>query len=102
MAFDPNEHYLDADGFQRHKETHHYIGIQGAPPPENPDAGGEYPKWVVPHQNHVHQRGEHISTPHFPEHYVNRANGEVLVLAHTEEDGKRAAADPNAVELLGQ
>lgn len=102
MSFNHDEHYLDEKGFQRHKETHHLIGIEGAPPAKHPDEGSEFPKWVVPHHHHVHQRGEHISTPHFPQFHINRNGGEVTVLVHTPEEEKHALSDPHAPQLLGQ
>lgn len=104
MAFDHENHTIDEAGFQRHKETGHLIGIEGAPPEKHPEAGSEYPKWVKPHHHHVHRHkleggGEHVSTPHFTQHHVRRDNGEVTVLVHTPEEEAVALADPNAAPI---
>jgi hypothetical protein len=101
MSFNHEEHYLDEKGFQRHKETHHLIGIEGAPPAKHPDDGAEFPKWVKPHPHHVHRqhRGdvEHVSTPHFTQHHVRRDSGDVTVLVHTPEEEAKALAAPDEV-----
>lgn len=97
MAFDHENHVIDADGFQRHKTSGHLIGIEEAPPVKHPEDGAEWPKWVVPHESHVvrQKRGdvEHISTPHFQHHHVNRADGVVTVLAHDAEEEAKAMAE---------
>jgi hypothetical protein len=103
--FDHENHFLDEKGFARHKETGHLIGIEGAPAEKHPDVGGGFPRWVVPHADHVvrEQRGdiEHISTPHFTQHHVRRHDGEVTVLAHTPEEAEFALAAPAAAPLIG-
>lgn len=58
----------------------------------------EYPKWVTPHASHVVRRKddadapEHVSTPAWPQHHVNRVNGEVTVLVNDAAEEKRAKA----------
>jgi hypothetical protein len=96
MAFDHENHVIDAAGFQRHKETGHLIGIEGAPLAAHPHAGDEFPKWVKPHSNHIETQGERSVTPRFPEHHVRRHDGEVSVLVHTPEEEALALADPKA------
>ena len=95
MAFDHENHVIDpASGFQRHKDTGHLIGIEGAPPAQHPDAGSEFPKWVMPHASHVvmHPIHGHVTTPHFAEHHVDRQSKDVTVLVHDAEDEARALA----------
>ena len=96
MAFDHENHIIDpATGFQIHKETGHRIGVDPAPPrPVHADT--DWPKWVKPHDNHIHRHGDHLSTPHFPSHHVNRDGGDVMVLVHTPEEEAAALADPLA------
>lgn len=101
MAFDHENHTIDpVTGFQIHKETGHRIGVDPAPPgPVHNDA--DWPKWVKPHDGHVHRQRhgdgpEHVSAPHFPHHHVNRASGEVTVLVHTPDEEAVALADPHA------
>jgi hypothetical protein len=97
MAFDPNEHVLDpATGFHRHKVTGHLVGIEQAPPAKHPNDGGEFPKWVQPHQGHVKYDPVHgtPTTPGFPDFHVVRGTNEVHVLVHNEDDESRAMAAP--------
>lgn len=100
MSFNPDEHYIDGAGFQRHKETHHLVGIEGKPH-QRVAEDEEWPKWVKPHPNHIKRQAKlggapHTSTPGF-ECFVNdREGGEVTVKVHDEEEEKRALADPHA------
>ena len=93
MAFNHEEHELDpVTGFQRHKDTKHLIGIEQAPSIPSP-VGDEWPKWVVPHANHVVSQGVSVSTPHFTQHHKNRHDGVVSVLVHTAEEEELALAE---------
>lgn len=45
----------------------------------------EFPKFVIPDPSHVvRSDGGHVSTPGFPEFFVNRVTQEVTVLVHDE------------------
>jgi hypothetical protein len=97
MAFDPEYHIIHPEnGFQVHKDTGHRIGLDSAPHARVTDET-EWPKWVKPHDSHVHQQGDHISTPHFPQHHVDRATSEVTVLVHTPEEEAHALAEAVAI-----
>jgi hypothetical protein len=105
MAYDPEIHEPDAHtGLLRHKHTGRLVGIEHVPPyersapaatsfPEKP-ASPDYPKWVAPHETHVHRRKmgdhDHITTPHFTEHHVDRDTKAVTVLVHTPEEETKA------------
>src|SRR4029077_21277555 len=102
MAFNHDEHELDpVTGFQRHKDTKHLIGIEQAPSVPSP-VGDEWPKWVVPHANHVVSQGASVSAPHFTQHHKNRHDGVVSVLVHTAEEEELALADPHPVRELAE
>ena len=63
----------------------------------------DWPRWVVPHANHVHRKNDgdgpaHVSVPLFPVFHVNRVDGTVMVYCEDERDESRALADPSHVE----
>lgn len=61
-----------------------------------------FPKWVAPHSKHIVRSGAdgmHISTPAFPEVFVDREE-QVTVLVHNAEEEKAALADPHPQEDL--
>lgn len=101
MTINPDQHELDpATGFHVDKETKQIIGLTQAPVRRLTDEE-EWPKWVVVHPGHVVSREAegspvHISVPAFPEHFVNRSNGEITVLVHDADGEERALAAPRA------
>lgn len=94
--YDPNEHYIDAKGFARHKRTGHLLGIEEQPPARHPEEGAAFPKWVAPHANHVQRLGDRLSAPHFhPDHFHVDRSDNVTVLVRNAEEEAFALADPH-------
>jgi hypothetical protein len=97
MAFDAENHEVDPrSGFMVSKDTGHPIGL--VPPPLHSPQSIEWPKWVVVHGSHIDRKETeggpvHISVPAYPDYHVNRANGEVTVLVHNEDEEKAATAE---------
>lgn len=96
MAIDPDRHEVDPKtGFVVDKETKQVIGLT---PAESKPVSHEtdFPAWVVPHESHVvrlkRDDGEHITTPEWAEHFVNRVDGVVTVLVHNAGEEARALA----------
>lgn len=96
-AFDPAIHELDAQGFQRHKETGHLVGIEQAPARKMENHGAEYPKWVTPHPGHIHHHPlSGITTPEWGIPHVERGTNEVTVMVNDAEEEARALAEPKS------
>jgi hypothetical protein len=95
--FDPENHEIDPrSGFMVHKDTGHPIGL--VPPPLRSPQNIEWPKWVVVHGSHINRKKvdgmpDYVSTPAYPDFHVNRANGEVMVLVHDEDQEKAATSE---------
>jgi hypothetical protein len=65
-------------------------------------ADNSFPKWVGPHPNHIVRSGPyniHISTPEFPEFYIDRENN-VTVYVRDAAEEKKALADPHPRDLF--
>jgi hypothetical protein len=91
MAFDPELHEICPDtGFMLDKKTGARVYIDPIPHPRGP--GSEYPKYVVPHEGHLHRKGDHVSSPHFDVH-VGR-DGAVTALVLDAEHEAFALAEP--------
>jgi hypothetical protein len=56
----------------------------------------EFPKWVVPHESHVHQAGDHLSAPLFPDHHVDREGKLTVLVRDADEEAKALAAKETA------
>ncbi len=52
----------------------------------------EFPKWVEPHASHVVTKGDHVSSPAFPDFHVSRDDGKFSVLVHSAEEEAKALA----------
>ena len=97
MAFDAENHEIDPrSGFMVSKETGHPMGL--VPPPLRSPQNIEWPKWVKVHDSHIDRKKvdgmpDYVSTPAYPDFHVNRANGEVMVLVHDEDQEKAATAE---------
>lgn len=93
MAFDPNQHKLDAQGFIVDKDSGHRVGM------ENPQVASpkdvEFPKWVAVHDSHVVKQnaaGEpHISVARWP-FEIDRVTNVVRVLVQNAQDEAEAIA----------
>jgi len=87
MAFDPNQHKLDDQGFIVDKETGHRVGMENPAHVSPQDV--QYPKWVKVHDDHVmrqNAQGEpHISVAKWP-FEVDRTNNQVRVLVKDAAD----------------
>jgi hypothetical protein len=87
MAFDPEQHEIDPrTGLMVDKDTKHFVGL--VPPPAAEVKDVEFPKWITPHESHIHRQEspgapDHISTDQWETH-VDRA-GNVTVLVHDAE-----------------
>lgn len=93
--YDPNLHFIDRNGFARHKDTGHLLGIEPAPPKRHPQEGSEFPKWVTPHHHHIHRVGDRLTTPKFAHFHVDREDG-VTVLVKNAAEEAFALADPGS------
>jgi len=98
MAFDPAIHDQHPEtGLHIDKRTGLPAGL--APLPiVRVNHDDEYPKWVVPHSDHIgrHPQNDYVVTPLFTQHHLNRVNGEVTVLVHNEDEELRAMTGPAA------
>lgn len=82
-------------GFLVYAETGHVVGLMAKPHKFGP--GTDFPKWVKAHDSHVVRQkladgSDHISTPDYAEHHVNRVGGEVTVLIFNEDEEAAALA----------
>lgn len=73
-------------------ETGRLIGIEPVPQPKHEACGGDYPKWVEPHADHiVRKEGAPPVAPAFGEQSVDR-NGVLSVCVADEAEEERATS----------
>lgn len=78
-------------------ETGRLIGIEPVPQAQHEACGGDYPKWVQPHADHiVRKEGARPVAPAFGEQAVDR-NG-VLSVCVANEDEEARATSPKPAE----
>lgn len=95
MAFDPAVHTIDHDtGFLIDKKLGHRVGLDSTPTAP-PDPDQKWPKWVIPHDDHI-VRGENVPpvTPVLGECAVRRGDGQVSVLVNNSDEEALALEAP--------
>ena len=85
MAFDPQVHAYDKDGFIVHKTLGHKIGIDNVPVHSE---STEWPKWVAVHGSHILGG----VAPEFKETFRAR-DGSLTVLVHDAAEEAKAMAE---------
>jgi hypothetical protein len=107
-AFNSAVHEIDpVSGYQIDKDTRLQSGMHSKFP-HSDVADPTWPQWVPVHESHIHRRKtegypDAISTPGWENSHVNRATGEVTVLAADEDEanlakGEYKAPDPKDAE----
>lgn len=98
MAFDHELHKLDPEtGLQVDKETGRPIGLVSPNIVKAASPDPDWPRWVVPHPNHVVVQNDRPTVPAFPEFHIRRHDGQLTVLVHNAADEATALADPHIV-----